>query len=745
MSHHKDKASIGVLTSGGDSPGMNASVRAVVRSGLYFGYDVYAIMQGYRGMVNGGDMIVKMEWDDVSGILHKGGTKIGTARCKEFREREGRLVAAYNLIKNNISKLVIIGGDGSLTGANIFKDEWPDLIKELLNRGRISEEELQLHNRLDIVGLVGSIDNDMSGTDMTIGADTALKRITDAIDIISSTAASHQRTFIVEVMGRNCGYLALMSALATGADYVFIPELPPQSEQWEDEMVNALRLRRQAGKKESMVILAEGARDKNGQSISSEKIQNIIHEKMGEDARITILGHIQRGGAPTAYDRYMSTVQGFAAVEYLHKNGNEKESKVIGMQKNEVVAVSLMDSVEKTRSIEHLINEKKYDEAIALRGGSFKNYYDIYKLLSKPKANASEKAEKSLNLLVLNCSGPAPGMNATVKAAVRTALDAGHTMFGVYGSFEGLATGKVKELEWMEVEDWISMGGCELGTNKKEVDPKDYYLIARNLEKLKIDGLMVIGGYTGYEIVHTFYKRRHEFPAFDIPMVCVPACIDNNLPFTDYSIGSDTALNNIVEAIDKIKDSAIASNRVFVVEVMGRYCGYLALISGLSTGAERVYMHENGITLKDLQKDVDMLIEAFKNGKRLGLLIKSERANDLYNTQFLCSLFEEEGGHLFDVRQSILGHLQQGGNPSPVDRLLATRLGSKATRWLLNQVAQKNTDACMSGIRGGEVDFKDIDYLPKMMNQKFRRPKDEWWLKLQGIAEVFAKSSADAL
>jgi 6-phosphofructokinase 1 len=136
-----------------------------------------------------------------------------------------------------------------------------------------------------------------------------------------------------------------------------------------------------------------------------------------------------------------------------------------------------------------------------------------------------------------------------------------------------------------------------------------------------------------------------------------------------------------------------------------------------------------------------MLINAFENGKRLGLLIKSERANDLYNTQFLCSLFEEEGGHLFDVRQSILGHLQQGGNPSPVDRLLATRLGSKAAEWLIHQAISNNTDACMSGIRGDVVEFKDIDYLPKMMNQKFRRPKEQWWLNLQTIAEVFAQSS----
>lgn len=742
MNANSSKTSIGVLTSGGDAPGMNASVRAVVRSGLYFGYNVYAIMQGYKGMVTGGEMIKKMDWDMVSGILNRGGTKIGTARCPEFRERIGRLQAAKNLVKNNISKLVVIGGDGSLTGANIFREEWTGLLHELLEKGEINKAEFEKNEVLSIVGLVGSIDNDMSGTDMTIGADTALKRIIDAIDTISSTAASHQRTFVVEVMGRNCGYLALMSAIATGADYVLIPELPPQTDDWEAEMCQTLIKSRKAGKKETMVILAEGAIDKTGKPISSDYVKKALAKGTGEDARVTILGHIQRGGAPTAYDRYMSTVLGYAAVEHLHKNGYDISPKVIGMHKNEVVAVDLMGSVNQTHSIAEHIHNKDYEHAMELRGGSFNVWLDIYHTISKPAANTI-KPKRVLNLLVLNCSGPAPGMNAAVRAATRIALDSGHKLFAAYGSFEGLAKGRIKEMNWMEVEDWKSQGGSILGTNKKDIDAKDYYLIAKNLEKYKIDGLLIIGGYTGYEIINTFFKRRHEFPAFNIPMTCVPSCIDNNLPATEYSIGADTALNNIVEAIDKIKDSAIASNRVFVVEVMGRHCGYLALLSGMSTGAERVYMHENGIKLKDLQRDVDMLVRAFKNGKRLGLIIKSERANDLYNTQFLCSLFEEEGGHLFDVRQSILGHLQQGGNPTAFDRLLATRLGYKSVLWLVDQISENRSDCCMIGLKGGSVHYTEIELLPKLMNEKFRRPKDQWWLQLEKISNIFAKSSPE--
>jgi 6-phosphofructokinase 1 len=264
------------MTSGGDSPGMNAAVRAVVKTALTHNVDVFAIYHGYEGMVTGGDQIRKMNWDSVGGILHKGGTIIGTARSKEFRERHGRLQAAQNLVEHNIDNLVVIGGDGSLTGANLFSEEWPDLMKELVNTRKITQQQADLHPRLNIVGLVGSIDNDLSGTDMTIGADTALRRISEALDAIGSTAASHQRSFVVEVMGRNCGYLALVSALASGADYVFIPERPPQTEDWEEELCHKVRANKEAGKKTSLIIIAEGARDQFGNAIKSHQVVDAL-------------------------------------------------------------------------------------------------------------------------------------------------------------------------------------------------------------------------------------------------------------------------------------------------------------------------------------------------------------------------------------------------------------------------------------------------------------------------------------
>ncbi len=235
-------------------------------------------------------------------------------------------------------------------------------------------------------------------------------------------------------------------------------------------------------------------------------------------------------------------------------------------------------------------------------------------------------------------------------------------------------------------------------------------------------------------------NNRDRYSAFDIPIICIPSSINNNLPGSDFSIGADTAINNIVEAVDKIKESAVSSNRTFVVEVMGRYCGYLALMSGLATGAEKVYLHETGITLEGMMSDVNMLKEGFKSGKHLALIIRNEYANPIYTTDFISALFEEDGGTIFDVRKSILGHIQQGGNPSPFDRNIATRLTTKAINQLV-ELADKNEKNCaFIGMHNGEMKFTDLFEFPRMVNIKFQRPKDEWWLKVREISEVFEKA-----
>lgn len=731
--------SLGVLTSGGDAPGMNAAVRAVVRTALNCGAKVYAIHEGYQGMVDGGQNIVKMTWDSVGGILQQGGTAIGSARCAEFRTRDGRRQAASNLVARGIDSLVVIGGDGSLTGANIFRQEWPELLSELVQEGELTQQEADAHPQLTIVGLVGSIDNDMFGTDMTIGADTALHRIVEAVDAITTTAASHHRTFVIEVMGRHCGYLALMSALATGANWVLIPESPPDVDDWETVMCERLQAGRASGRRHSTVIVAEGAQDRHGNPITSGRVKQVLEERLGEDVRITILGHVQRGGSPSAFDRYMSTVLGHAAAEEILSAAATKEPLLVGIRQHDVISSPLMESVTETQRVAEVIAARDYETALAMRGGSFSDSFRILRTLIRAQPHAPSPGQRELRLAVLHCGGPAPGMNTAVRAAVRLGMDQGHTMLAIRNGFQGLARGEIEELAWMGVTGWVSRGGAELGTNRHVPEGRDFYAIARQLETRRIDGLLMIGGWDGYQAAYEIFSRRDEFPTFNIPIVCLPVSIDNNLPGSQLSIGADTALNCIISAVDKIKQSAVASRRCFVVQVMGGDCGYLALIAGLATGAERVYLPEESISLVDLQADVDDLVQGFELGKRLGLMIRNEHADSLYTTDFMCALFEKEGDNLFDVRQAILGHMQQGGNPSPFDRIQATRLAASSISFLIAEATKPASASAAIGLQGGSVRFTGLEDLPRLSAREARRPRDQWWLELRQVARIMAQ------
>ncbi len=729
---------IGVMTSGGDAQGMNAAVRAVVRTGLFHGLDVFAIYEGYQGMVEGGNRIKQMDWNSVGGILHRGGTVIGTARSEEFRQRDGRRKAAYNLIQNGIDALVVIGGDGSLTGANIFRQEWPELLSELVEQGDITRQTAAEHPYLMIVGLVGSIDNDMYGTDMTIGADTALHRITEAIDALSSTAASHQRTFVVKVMGRNCGYLALMGALSGGADWVLIPESPPKVDNWEQVMSERLRAGRAIGRRDTIVVLAEGAHDRHGNPIGSTYVANVLEKELGEDVRTTVLGHVQRGGSPSAFDRNLGTLMGFTAVETLLNSPPEAEPQLISLRGNRITTLPLMYCVEQTHAVAEAIAAKDYEKAMDLRSDSFREAFRTLRTIIRAMPHTPPPEHKPLRLAVLNSGSPAPGMNTVVRAAVRLGIDRGHEILGVQNGFQGLIDGEMESMQWMSVNGWASMGGSELGTNRKVIKGSDLYAIARTIEEHSIQGILVIGGWSGYQSAYHMLQERENFPAFNIPVVCLPATINNNLPGSELSIGADTALNSIVSAVDKIKQSAVATRRAFVVEVMGRYSGYLALMSGLATGAERVYLHEEGVRLEDLQNDLQNLIYGFRHGKRLGLMIRNEFANRIYTTAFMTALFEEEGEDLFDVRQAILGHLQQGGDPTPFDRIHAFRLADKCIDYLIEQVTQGLANSAFIGLTTGKLVFHNLEDFPRMADEVYQRAKVQWWMDLRPIAKLLA-------
>jgi 6-phosphofructokinase 1 len=401
-----------------------------------------------------------------------------------------------------------------------------------------------------------------------------------------------------------------------------------------------------------------------------------------------------------------------------------------------------MHCVDQTHAVAEAIEEHDYKKAMELRTSSFSGAFNTFRTFVRALPHPPVAGSKRYKFAVLNSGAPSPGMNTATRAAVRLGIDKGHAVLGVQNGFDGLIYGDIREMDWMSVNGWASMGGSELGTNRKVPKGGDLYAIARSIETHEIDGILVIGGWNAYESVYKLLAERANYPAFQIPMVCLPATINNNLPGTDFSIGADTALNNIVQAVDKIKQSAVAARRCFVVEVMGHYCGYLALLGGLATGAERVYLNEEGVTLRDLQADLDNLCNGFQHGKRLGLLIRNEYANPIYTTAFMSALFTEEGGDLFDVRQAILGHLQQGGDPSPFDRIQATRFASECVDYLIKQANNGTTDIQYIGLTGGKIQFHPMEDFLRVVDFEHQRPKDQWWQTLRVIDRLLAQPSA---
>ncbi len=312
----KQITKIGVLTSGGDSPGMNAAIRAVVRTGIYHGIEVYGIMRGYSGMVEG--EIQRMESRSVANIIQRGGTILKTSRSNEFLTKEGREKAYQNLKKHGIEGLVIIGGDGSFRGAQTFSNEYD----------------------IPCIGLPGTIDKDIAGTDFTIGFDTAVNTAVEAIDKIRDTADAHDRLFIIEVMGRDAGYIALHSGISTGAEHILIPEKKTSV----IDLISSLKEKQKRKKLVNMIVVAEGE-DFGG---ADELAKHIKKEIPDQDLRVCILGHIQRGGSPSCFDRVIASRMGYHAVECFLEN---RFNVFIGIVNNKINYTPLDEAVKKKQRI----------------------------------------------------------------------------------------------------------------------------------------------------------------------------------------------------------------------------------------------------------------------------------------------------------------------------------------------------------------------------------------------------------
>ena len=307
---------IGVLTSGGDAPGMNAAIRAVTRTAIYNNLEVIGIREGYRGMIE--KLFTPLWSQDVSDIIQRGGTILKTARCMEFKTSEGRQIAYNNIKELGVNGVVVIGGDGTFTGARIFNEEFD----------------------IPLIGIPGTIDNDLYGTDYTIGYDTALNTVVEAVDKIRDTASAHNRLFFIEVMGAEAGFIALRSGIAAGAEAIIIPEVTDEIEKLNQLLESGRRQRAS-----NIVIVAEG--DEIG---GAYKLANNVKKHFPNyEIRITVLGHLQRGGSPSAFDRVTASRLGYAAVEALL---DDQKSTMVGIQNNEILTIPFRKAIKLHKSVD---------------------------------------------------------------------------------------------------------------------------------------------------------------------------------------------------------------------------------------------------------------------------------------------------------------------------------------------------------------------------------------------------------
>jgi len=512
-----------------------------------------------------------------------------------------------------------------------------------------------------------------------------------------------------------------------------------------------------AGKRKTIVIVAEGAHDASLNPIRAEQVRALLAERLGLDSRVTTLGHTQRGGRPCAWDRIMPTLQGVEAVHALLEATPETPSYMIGMNENKITRIPLMDAVRLTREVAQAIHDKDFERAMSLRDPEFVEVLSAFRATSLLDDSRKLREDKRLRIAIMHVGAPAGGMNAATRAAVRFCIGRGHTPLAIHNGFKGLLDNKIDVLSWLRVDAWMPRGGSELGTNRAQPDI-DLGAVAAQFQRHRFDALFLIGGFEAFTSLLTLEQARKHYPSFHIPMVHLPATISNNVPLTEFSLGSDTSLNSLVDACDAIKQSASASrNRVFVVETQGGKCGYIATLGALASGAVLVYTPEDGISLDLLRTDVEFLRNRFKidvKGEAEGrLVLKNEAASTLYTTEVITKILKDEGSPLFDSRSASLGHILQGGTPSPTDRARAVRLSMKCMAFIESQAAAirampekkrkaPRESAAVITIQGSSIIFTPVSDMEQHADMENRRGINPWWAHLKELAEVLGGRTA---
>ncbi|CAB4054907.1 pfkA [Lepeophtheirus salmonis] len=374
--------------------------------------------------------------------------------------------------------------------------------------------------------------------------------------------------------------------------------------------------------------------------------------------------------------------------------------------------------------------QKKIGEkAVELRGKSFKGNLETYLNLSKYKPKNVSIDGKGSHIGVIHIGAPACGLNAAVRSFVRNCIADGNIPFGIHNGIEGFIDGEIEEMHWSDVTGWVVKGGALLGT-KRTLPETNFKKIAENIKKYELSGLLLIGGFEAYHAAIQFAQNREGFPEFQIPMVVLPATISNNVPGSDFSLGSDTALNEITEICDRIRQSASGTKRrVFIVETMGGYCGYLATMAGLAGGCDEAYIHEEKFTIHDLIRDLETMASKMEKGKiERGLILRNEHASKNYSTDFIYRLYSEEGRDSFSARMNVLGHMQQGGYPTPYDRNF------------VNDTPTTNpTSIVLLGLRDQSYKFQPVLDLVEETRFDTRTWFREWWMRPRAIMKILAR------
>lgn len=682
----KNPKKVAILTSGGDAPGMNAAIRGAVRAALNKGWEIYGIRDGYRGLMEGGDMIFPLDWVDVSWNFREGGTFLGSARCPELKENTTRAhklkeQALMNLYRHNIAGLVIVGGDGSLTGGYA-------LYSFLQNREYSNPALKQME--LSIVGIPGSIDNDIAYTDMSIGVDTTLNTIVECIDKLRDTATSHRRIIIVEVMGRRRGYLAVMSGLATGADRIFIREERVSQDEL-NTMLLVLQKSFGLGQKAGIIVRAEGAPIST--TFLKETIAVLLEPK--REVRETVLGHLQRGGTPTVFERTLATRMGVRAIQLL--DNISQEPQLVRLNAKKISSAPLVKSLTK-------IKTPAFQEEVS---ANTKTALYLSKKLEMPP----EEKSRGMCIGLLTDGTNVSGMNMAIRAVARLALNRGIAVKGIKGGFSGLSKGpeSVVNLQWsmLEMKSILRRAGTLLGVSSSGFPPdeKEYGTIKKQVRQLKIDGLIVIGNTTAYRAAHRLSAL------INTPVVGIPAAAHCNLPETDWVIGMDSTLNDLLQGIDRAADAAHVKRKIFIVHLKGAFCNCLVKLVALAGGAEQVLIYEHppdSAAQSTFQKKVRNSMSELKKmialGKTFGTIVfyshHPEAADQ--NLQSIRQSLRTAGIPL-DTTIIPLETSLGGIVPTAFDRILAKRLGEKALETLLKKIPDRDHSFHIVGIKGKEI------------------------------------------